>query len=270
MRWRLLALVALVVLPAAAAAQPPMPEPLDHPTAADLSNGAKVFATYCSRCHGFDGTGGMGPPLARPRLRRAHDERGILEILVNGVPGTAMMAAFWLSALETQQVAAYILSLGQRPEEPLPGDAARGAGVYARSGCAACHIIEGAGTGVGPELSDIGALRGAAFLRQSILDPAAARPERPVPFEPYGYPAYLIVRATPRGGSEIVGMRLNEDAFTIQLRDQQGLLHSLRKADLDRLTPEPGTSLMPNYRDVVKGQDLDDLVAYLMTRRADR
>jgi cytochrome c oxidase cbb3-type subunit III len=270
MQRRLLALIVCLACASAVEAQGPVPTPLEHASPTDLASGAKVFGKFCSRCHGLEGTGGMGPPLARPRLRRAADEAAILDILVNGIPGTAMMPALWLSELETRQVAAYVRSLGQHPVEPLPGDPARGQAVYARSGWAACHIVNGEGAGVGPDLSDVGALRGAAFLRQSLLDPAAARPERPVPYEPYSYPAYLVVRARPRVGPEVAGVRLNEDAFTIQLRDQQGRLHSLRKADLENLRAEPETSLMPGYRDILKGPDLDDLVAYLMTRRGDR
>ena len=211
----------------------------------------------------------MGPSLARPRLRRAADEAGIIDILMNGVPGTNMAAAFWLSEREIVQVAAYVRALGQRPEEPLPGDPAAGRKVYARAGCTACHIVNGDGTGIGPDLSDVGAQRGAAFLRQSLIDPAAARPERPIPYEPYSYQAYLMVRAQPRGGTEITGIRVNEDPFTIQIRDPQGL-HSFRKRDLQRLVPEPGTSLMPSYGDSVKGRDLDDLIAFLLTLRGAR
>jgi putative heme-binding domain-containing protein len=255
---------------AATDAQAPAPAPLKRATAADLKGGAHVYSTYCARCHGIDGTGGMGPPLARPRLRRARDEAAIIGILVDGVPGTAMMAAWSLSEREMRQVAAYVRSLGRRPPEPLPGDPTKGQAVYARLGCAACHIIDGAGAGIGPELTDIGRQRGAPFLRESVLDPVASRPERPVPYEPYAFPAYVVVRVRPRGGAEVVGVRLNEDAFTIQLRDQLGRVHSFRKADLERLQPEPETSLMPSYRDQLGGTELDDLVAYLMTRQGGR
>jgi len=252
-----------------AAAQAPVPAPLAHPTDADLARGAKLFTGYCSRCHGADGTGSMGPPLARPRLRRAADDAGIIDILMNGVPGTNMAPASWLSEREVVQLAAFVRSLGRRPEEPLPGDPALGLDVYGRSGCAACHIVKGEGTGVGPDLTDIGDQRGASFLRQSLIDPAAARPERPIPYEPYTYQTYLMVRAQPRGGREIVGVRVNEDAFTIQIRDSQGL-HSFRKRDLERLVPEPATSLMPSYRDSLKGRELEDLVAFLMTLQVTR
>src|SRR6185295_352839 len=128
----LLILAASVMFVSVAAAQTPVPDPLDHPTTAVLARGSKLFAGYCSRCHGADGTGGMGPSLARPRLRRAADEAGIIDILQNGVPGTNMAAASWLSGREIAQVAAYVRSLGQRPEEPLPGDPARGRDVYGR------------------------------------------------------------------------------------------------------------------------------------------
>jgi cytochrome c oxidase cbb3-type subunit 3 len=243
------------------------PAPLTPPTAADVASGAKVYGVYCARCHGIDGSGGTGPPLARPRLRRAADPAGILAIVAGGVPGTAMMGAWSLSEREQQQVVAYVHSLGERPPEALPGDPDRGQRVYASSGCATCHIVDGEGVGLGPDLTDVGVLRGKSHLRESVLDPAAARPERSVAYEPYGYPAYVPVRARPRGGEEVVGVRINEDTFTIQLRDATGRLHSFRKADLQHLAFEPQTSVMPSYRGQLDEAQVNDLVAYLMTRK---
>ncbi len=267
---RSVALACVLAWAPTVSAQAPTPTPLEQPTSADLESGAQVYAAYCARCHGVDGTGGSGPPLARPRLRRAADEAAIIGILVDGIPGTSMMAAWWLSELEIRQVSAYVRSLGRRPVEPLPGDVDRGAAVYARAGCATCHIVNGQGSGLGPELSDIGTSRGSAFLRESLLDPGAARPDRAVPYEPYAVSAYVVVRAQPRGQAEITGVRLNEDSFTIQLRDPQGRLHSFRKADLQRLQLDPGISLMPSYRDTLTPAEINDLVAYLMTRRISR
>ncbi len=270
MRQRLLVITLSLAWPSVAAAQALAPKPLERATAADLEGGAKAYATYCARCHGFDGTGGMGPPLARPRLTRAADEAAIIGILVDGIPGTAMMAAWSLSEREIRQVAAYVSALGRRPTEALPGDPALGRAVYSRVGCASCHIAHGEGSGLGPELTDVGRLRGAEYLRESLLDPGAARPERAVPYEPYAYPAYVVVRAQPQAGPQVTGVRVNEDAFTIQIRDPQGRVHSFRKADLQGLLPEPGTSLMPSYRDTLRGDDLNHLVAYLMTLRVER
>ena len=184
-------------------------------TAADLEGGAKAYTVYCARCHGLDGTGGMGPPLARSRLRRAADQAAIIDIVMNGIPGTAMMGAWSLSEREIRQVTSYVRSLGRRPAEALPGDPTRGQAIYARAACATCHIVGGDGSGLGPDLTDVGTRRGSAFLRESLLDTGAARPERPVPYSRTGIPPG-IVRAQPRGGTEVVGVRLNEDSFSIR------------------------------------------------------
>lgn len=269
MRLTLATLALCVSVIGTAAAQAP-PPPLAHPSADDLASGGKVFTNFCSRCHGHQGGGGMGPPLARPRLRHADRDDAIVDIVMNGIPGTAMPPAFWLSERQIVQVAAFVRSLGRLPEESAPGDPERGRDVYTRAGCAACHIMHGAGAGIGPDLSDIGGVRGSAYLRESVVNPGAAQPEKPLPYEPYSAPAYLIVHAKPKNGADITGIRVNEDPFTIQLRDPQGHFHSLRKDALESLAAEPHATLMPSYRDTVKGNDLDDLVAYLMAQRVDR
>jgi mono/diheme cytochrome c family protein len=56
---------------------------------------------------------------------------------------------------------------------------------------------------------------------------------------------------------------VNEDAFTLQVRELSGALHSFRKADVRSISKEPGASLMPSYRSRLSDAELDDLVAYL-------
>lgn len=246
-------------------AQPPAP--LGAPTAADLASGAKVYEVYCARCHGLDGSGGSGPPLARAKLRRAADEAGVIAILIDGVPGTAMQSFWSLSELEVRQVAAHVRALGRRPVESMPGDPERGRAVYGRADCATCHLIDGEGATIGPDLSDVGLLRGAAFLRESLLEPGRAHPVRAVAYEPYEAAAYVPVRVQPIAGAEVAGLRVNEDAFTIQLRDATGRLHSFRKADIRTMVVERNSSLMPSYRGQLDDTQIADLVSYLMTRR---
>ena len=100
------------------------------------------------------------------------------------------------------------------------GDSARGQALFATRGCPACHVVRGLGTPVGPELTDIGLRRGAALLRESLLDPGAALHAR---FDAgTEYADYVVVRAVESGGRELRGVRLNEDTFTIQVRDAGG------------------------------------------------
>jgi putative heme-binding domain-containing protein len=257
----LVAALSLVVVRAQAPVQPEAPSP------ADLASGAKVYEVYCARCHGLDGSGGSGPPLARPKLRRAADEAGVLAIVSTGIPGTAMLPVWSLSQDERRQVAAHVLALGRRPQEAIPGDPARGRVVYERTACATCHLIDGEGATIGPELSEVGLVRGTAFLRESLLEPGRAHPARAMSYEPYEATAYVPVRLQPRAGGEISGLRLNEDSFTIQVREATGRLHSFRKADLRTLVVERDTSIMPSYRGQLDEGQITDLVSYLMTRR---
>jgi hypothetical protein len=76
--------------------------------------------------------------------------------------------------------------------------------------------------------------------------------------------AFLTVRLATEAG-EFEGMRVNEDEFSIQLRDLTGKLHSFDKADLLSFEKAVGHSLMPGYETVLEHNEVNDLVAYLMT-----
>ena len=251
------------------AAQTPTPSPSSSPSPQDLAAWKRLFEAQCGRCHGLDGSGGLGPSLKRPRLRRAPDDKTLVTLILDGIPGTAMGGAGALVEPEAIKLAAYVRSLGRSPEEALAGDPTRGRTAYERNGCAQCHIVKGEGGSRGPELSEIGAQRGARYLREALTDPAAALPERLLPYEPGRAFAWLSVRAVTREGRELEGVRVNEDTFTIQIRDAEGVLHSLRKAELGRLDKRIGTSVMPSFKDALAPAELEDLVAYLASLRGE-
>ena len=50
-------------------------------------------------------------------------------------------------------------------------------------------------------------------------------------------------------GREVRGARINEDTFTIQLRDSNGQFQSFRKAEVKQIEKDFGKSLMPSYKD---------------------
>src|SRR5262249_2284526 len=176
-------------------------------------------------CHGADGTGGRGPSLARARLRRVSDDKSLFDAIQTGIPGTEMPAIWYLSEDEIWRVAGYVRSLAAVKAEALAGDAARGRVLYeGRVGCAACHVTSGRGTAIGPELTDVGARRGAAQLKESVVDPSAAVPD-----------GFLLVRVRTRNGTELQGQRVNENVFTIQVRTDDGRFQSFLKADVAAL-----------------------------------
>jgi len=84
-----------------------------------------------------------------------------------------------------------------------------------------------------------------------------------------GYQDFLTVRATTSEG-QVEGLRINEDAFSVQIRDVGGTVHSLRKDDLVEFEKVFAHSLMPEYGGVLTGRDMDDLISYLMSLRAEQ
>jgi cytochrome c oxidase cbb3-type subunit 3 len=229
--------------------------------------GAALFRIHCAQCHGNNGEGGRGPVLAVATLRRAPSDEALERVIMLGVPATEM-PGFFLPTEQVQQLVRHVRELGRQPAPSVMGDATRGAELYRTKGnCASCHSIRGQGGVVGPDLTEIGARRGAGHLRQSLVEPEASIPEN---FNQYRWHTvipdnYLQVRAVTKAGREIAGARLNEDPFTIQVRDVAGGFHSLVKTELAALHKDWGKSVMPSYRDVFTAAELDDVVAYLLT-----
>jgi cytochrome c oxidase cbb3-type subunit III len=234
--------------------------PLAGAGASDLAAGQKIFDAQCAWCHGAAGTGSTGPTLQRASLSHAANDAELVQIVRGGIPGTEM-PSFALSLTDRMawQTAAYVRSLGRTRTRPLPGNTQRGAALYESTGCGACHIIGGRGNGIGPELTRIGALRGAPYLRDALVKPAAAHP-----------PGYLVVRAVKRDGSEVRGIRVNEDVFWVLVRDTGGTVHALEKSTLSKLERQLEATLMPSYDARLSAAELDDLVAYLAGLRGDK
>jgi cytochrome c oxidase cbb3-type subunit 3 len=232
---------------------------IDKLTPADLTRGKQLYENQCSVCHGQTGTGGKGAILAQPRLRRAPNDGALASVIANGIPGTEMPAAWQMTEREVWQVAGYVRSLGRIPVVKLPGDAARGRALFdAKGGCAGCHIVNGSGNALGPELTEIGAKRSADYLKEALVKPGATVPEQ-----------FMVVSAVGRDGKAIRGERISEDIFTIQLRDASGRLHSLRKSELTSFKKLPHESLMPSYETKLSAGEIDDLVAYLAALRGE-
>lgn len=217
----------------------------------DNTTGRKIFEAQCALCHGQNGTGGRGPGLNRPRLSHAPDDDSLKKAIVNGI-GTEMPGAWQLHETEVTAVAAYVRALGAVPPEVLPGDAARGAKLYQAKGCGGCHMVAGKGEGFGPELSEIGARRNGAYLKQVLQLPASLLPD-----------GFLYLEAVPVSGEPLRGVRVNEDSFTLQIKDAGGRFHSLMKTKLREVRRLRGQTPMPSYQDALSAAELDDLVAFL-------
>lgn len=221
--------------------------------------GKRLYDSNCAICHGFEGVGGRGPSLTRAKLVRAPTVAALSELIEEGIPGTEMPAIWWLNASDTIQLIKYVIDLGRLAEENVPGDIAKGRSLYEKNDCAQCHIVAGKGRSFGPELTEVGLRRNAAYLREALVRPAANTPE-----------GYMVVLAVSSDGNMVEGARLNEDAFSIQLRDANDRFYSFRKDNLRRLDKQPRRSLMPGYADRLTSEALQDLVAYMASLKGEQ
>ncbi len=223
------------------------------------TSGNQLFDSHCARCHGIGGTGGEGPSLTRLVLRHAGDDEALSSVIVNGIPNSDMPGNWMLGTNDVKAVAKYVRSLGRAEEEPLPGDADKGRRLYEGKGaCNICHIVAGEGGVIGPDLSNIGIVRGLAHLREALVAPGANVALN-----------YVVVTARTKDGEELKGHRVNEDSFTVQLRDESGRYHSLDKLALASFEKKIGESLMPSYEGELTPEELDDLVSYLSSMRGE-
>jgi putative heme-binding domain-containing protein len=164
------------------------------------------------------------------------------------------MPAFKLDAAEVAGVIAYVRNMNTFDRGSVAiGDAARGRAIFTGKGdCLRCHRVDGAGSRVAPDLSDVGATRSAASLVRSLTDPTSQM-----------MPINRPVRAVMRDGTVVTGRRLNEDTSTVQLIDDKERLVSLVKSDLRELSVATA-SPMPSYRQMGDAE-IADLVAYLLS-----
>jgi cytochrome c oxidase cbb3-type subunit 3 len=247
-----LAVIAMVVCPLGVGAQTNLAK-------VNLETGRAVFRSNCAFCHGLTGTGGRGPNLAASRFATGGSDTAFKNIVRNGVPGTTMPAFDTMEADELEDLTLYVHELGAAgvKNEPVSGDPKLGRQVYQRNGCGTCHRTGEEGSIFGPDLSRVGVGRPTAYIQESILDPSKDIPEE-----------YQGVTVVTRDGKRITGISVNEDTFTVQLRDQQQRFRMFDKSQLKEVIHET-KSLMPSYAALSK-EDLTNLVAYLDTLRGSR
>lgn len=228
----------------------------------DQSPGKQLFEQRCSTCHGLDAGGAMGPNIQGIPFRLGADT--VKGIIKSGMGGGGMPAfAGQLDDAQIGQIIAYLLTLTHKDSAAITGDPAKGKDVYDATGCASCHTIAGQGGDAGPELTNVGSLRGAGYLRSAVLYPGTDLPQEHVFVESGGQLDYLFVHLVTKDGKVYDGTRAAEDSFRIVIKDAKGDFLSFRKADLRALDKEPGKSVMPSVKSKLTDDQVNNLVAYL-------
>src|SRR5689334_16257255 len=225
-------------------------------TPQDRDAGMRLFRTACAACHGLEGGGGSnGPSLTTGTFKHGGSDEALFRSITKGIPDTAM-APFVLDGKDVWQLIAFIRSINvQQGALRTKGDPARGAELFRARGCIHCHTAGGPGGFAGPDLGEIGQRRTLAQLERAILDPNAEVSED-----------YWSLRGRTKSGHSFQGIRLNEDMDTFQIREDSGKLRTLRKSELVKFEIVR-TSPMPSFKDKFDASELEDVVAFLASRR---
>jgi PQQ-dependent dehydrogenase (methanol/ethanol family) len=161
------------------------------------------------------------------------------------------MPAFDLPAGEIDALAAFVHSLNAPVrEKAAPGDAAAGERYFFSQGrCAQCHMVDGRGSPLGPDLSEIGNTLNDDQLRESLLNPSAQIS-----------PGYGLVTVRTRDGKTVRGFARDQSGIEIVVEDLQGKFHLLASDKIATVRDE-NNSLMPAIK--ANPRTLQNLIAYL-------
>jgi putative heme-binding domain-containing protein len=237
-----------------------------------IREGSSLFRANCSPCHGLSARGGgRGPDLTSGRWTHGSTDSAIFRTITQGVPGTEMPANGFDDS-EIRAIIAYLRSLAPPRRAIINGDPVKGKKLFSETaGCSNCHMINGSGGLLGPDLSRVGASRSVSYLIDSIRQPDKELSSGMLdPNNHYGLPlVYDTVAVVTADGRRITGVARNEDTFSVQLLATDQSLQFFLKKDVKSVIHER-RSLMPPYpEDALSALQLRDLLAYLETLRRD-
>lgn len=235
--------------------------------------GEYEFRINCALCHGLGARGGgRGPDLTIAKKPHAKTDADMFQTISTGIPGTAMPAngtngqGVGMTDDEIWEIVTYIRSIEVKaPAKPI-GNATHGKELfYGDANCSTCHMVNGQGGRIGPDLSGVGGSRRTDALIESVRKPSAklawglteATKEFPQEYE--------TVSVVTDDGQQIKGVTLNEDSFSIQMIDTSEQLHFFDKDKL-KSCQTSRKSLMPVYnQDMLSDKDLNDIIAFLQS-----
>lgn len=147
-----LVLLALLVTGGLYAAFTPTTASADTTTNEDIAEGQKLFLANCSTCHGKDASGtDKVPSLIGVGAASVNFQVGTGRMPMQSTAPQAEAKPPQMNPTQTEQLAAYVASLGPGPAtptaeqvDPALGDIANGAALF-RTNCAMCHNAVGAG-----------------------------------------------------------------------------------------------------------------------------
>jgi putative membrane-bound dehydrogenase-like protein len=173
-------------------------------------------------------------------------------ILSSNVPRIAELArtVFEKSATSnaSENLSAWASSL------TIPGRLEAGKGVFSKH-CSACHVLDGTGHSVGPDLAAL-TDRSPRAIFTAILDPNRDFDSR--------YANYIAVT---KEGLTFSGVLTEETATSVTLKERESKTHLLLRRDLEELRASNKSAMPEGIEKDFSKEDLANLLAYLTQER---
>ena len=195
-------------------------------TTADVQ---QTYSKLCGGCHGDDARGTQqAPGLSGNPSVRGRSLQSLRNVIRNGIPA-AGMPGFDLPAATLDALATMIVSLNRvAATSSVPGDVAAGRRFFFGKGqCASCHLVQGEGSPIGPDLSDIGLALTVDEMREALLNPDARIA-----------PGYGVVSLRLRNGQTLRGFARSRSSFDVAVQDLTGAFHAVSLDDVAVIADE--------------------------------
>ena len=237
------------------------PDKAHHAQKTDSTSAAsskKAFEKTCAGCHGLDGRGGeRGPDIAtRQEVVRRTDAQ-LFKTVHDGISASGMPSFASLGTPQLTALVSYLRSLqGKGPNAKVPGNPKAGQTLFfGAARCSECHMVQGKGGFIGPDLSVYAAASSTNEIEKAIVSPGGRDPSR----------SRGVVTITLHDGRHLEGVVRNEDNFSVQIQSVDGGFHLVQKSEVREITRLKDSLMPTDYGKTLSPSQLDDLVGYLMT-----
>ncbi len=235
-----------------------IPRGADGQMKADLP-GAQRYVEYCTGCHGTDGRGGdKAVSLATTQSLLNRSDAEIFQIVHDGTAG-GMPPFAQIGAANITVLVRYLRALEGQPgpgdaSSPVTGDVSAGRALYfGKAQCSTCHMFQGAGGFIAPDLTSYGRYRTIDAIVREIT-----KPDRPLA------PSSRVVSVTTATGQRLTGVLRNEDSFNLELQTEDGRYHFFARRELKEVRYTEHSLMPRDYGSRLTPKELNDIASLLV------
>jgi putative heme-binding domain-containing protein len=141
----------------------------------------------------------------------------------------------------------------------LPGDAERGRKVFFETSgglCSKCHIVDGKGIDLGPDLIHIGTKYSKADLLDNIIHPSKTILA--------GFETYVVRK---KSGDVVSGFLVSRNETEVVIKDAERKMIHIAAADMDKMQVQPVSAMPEGIIADLDAQQAADLMEYLSSHK---